>query len=260
MAVSRTRPSGLLLLILVIIVLLGSSLAWAQSTPVIPPLKPEFSEAVAFDVSPPLRSMARVPQGFPYLRNQLYEVRPEWGPEYVDHGYSGDGALQMWKGGRLPGGLIASFEGLSNQDNFNVLGGRVTRPIPAARSDQTTMLKRSTWFMPSTTGQATSWSDHLIMARCGPASRSPGARKIRAIQLCFTIAFRTAGSSANSPRATSRSTGIVLRFRPRPIRPEPTIATRSMRGNSSPIIRSTEFGEMPTSSRRATSGMTASMA
>jgi hypothetical protein len=132
MAVSRTRPSGLLLLILVIIVLLGSSVAWAQSTPVIPPLKPEFSQAVAFDVSPPLRTLGRVPPGFPYFRDGLFDLRPEENlVEYIDHGYSGDGALQMWKGGRLPGGLISSFEGLSNQDNFNVIGGRVNPPDPS---------------------------------------------------------------------------------------------------------------------------------
>ncbi len=49
----------------------------------------------------------------------------------MDHGYSGDGALQ---GARtlqqaIPAPLV-NFEGLSNQDNFNVYGGRVNPPDP----------------------------------------------------------------------------------------------------------------------------------
>lgn len=115
------------------------------STPVIsargnvnPP--PRFSEAVAFDVSPPMRELARAGRGAPTPppSSELFQVRPERGPFAVDKGHSGDGALQS-AGSSLARKLLApaviapplvSFEGLSNQDNFNVFGFRVNPPDP----------------------------------------------------------------------------------------------------------------------------------
>ncbi|HSP95358.1 MAG TPA: hypothetical protein VLU06_12445 [Thermoanaerobaculia bacterium] len=103
------------------------------------PLTPVFSEAVAFDVSPPLYRLAQE-QHFrkaPFAPSaEPIEIRPERGPVVKDLGYSGDGALQGADGKRIsqtaptiPSPLLA-FEGLSNQDNFNVFGGRVNPPDP----------------------------------------------------------------------------------------------------------------------------------
>jgi hypothetical protein len=108
--------------------LLGASLA-AQSTSSVPSIAPTFSEAVAFDVSPPLRTLGRVMAPFPSYRNGLFEIRPEFGPMAKGHGpHSGDGALQLWKGGLSIPSTGANFEGLSNHDNFDVLGFRVNPP------------------------------------------------------------------------------------------------------------------------------------
>jgi hypothetical protein len=102
------------------------------------PLTPNFSEAVAFDVSLPLSSLAwRAPlRKLPPVSSQEpIEIRPERGPVVSDQGYSGDGALQR-EGVKLPGAALAvpatlaNFEGLSNQDNFNIFGGRVNPPDP----------------------------------------------------------------------------------------------------------------------------------
>src|SRR5215831_136443 len=117
MAITRMRPSGILLLTLVAVILLGASFVSAQNTASVPVLKPTFSQAVAFDVSPPLRTLGRVGRGFPYYRNGLFEVRPEWGEAAKDRGYSGDSALQIWKGGLSTPATIVNFEGLSNHDN-----------------------------------------------------------------------------------------------------------------------------------------------
>ena len=98
---------------------------------------PKFSKAVAFDVSRPLREIApplvrKLPPivDGEFIRN----IRPETGPEAAkDKGHSGDGALfpsaQSLMRAAISGPL-GSFEGLSNQDNFNLLGGRVNPPDP----------------------------------------------------------------------------------------------------------------------------------
>ena len=112
--------------------LFTATVASTQNAPYVPPIKPTFSEAVAFDVSPPLRTLSRVAPPFPYYRDGLFEIRPEWGREPEDHGYSSDGAIQFSRPIRnlVPSPLV-NFEGLSNHDNFNVLGGRVNPPDPS---------------------------------------------------------------------------------------------------------------------------------
>jgi hypothetical protein len=96
-----------------------------------------FSTAAAFDVSPPLRDLARHPRSQLLLPSQeLYEIRPERGPVGTDTGFAGDGAVQETGTGTpfVPTLTIPSptvnFEGLSNQDNFNVFGFRVNPPDP----------------------------------------------------------------------------------------------------------------------------------
>jgi hypothetical protein len=65
------------------------------------------------------------------LSSRVIEVRPERGPVSVDRGFSGDGALQAGTSVRstlqIPA-TSANFEGLSNQDNFNIFGFRVNPP------------------------------------------------------------------------------------------------------------------------------------
>ncbi len=94
------------------------------------------TRAVAFDVSAPLHSMASVPKASPWDSTLMREVRPERGPTVRNQGYSGDGALQGASARRLPGPAPAiptpllTFEGASNQDNFNIFGFRVNPPDP----------------------------------------------------------------------------------------------------------------------------------
>jgi hypothetical protein len=104
---------------------------------------PKFSDAVAFDQTPPLRDLAqsqraRAAKGAGSAGP--FEIRPERPSFNPDQGFSGDHAVQ--EGGELPaahlgaesaltiGAPLANFEGLSNQDNFNVFGFRVNPPDP----------------------------------------------------------------------------------------------------------------------------------
>src|SRR6266576_7024160 len=86
----------LLLLTAVALVFLAvSPPASAQQTARPQPLTPKFSKAVAFDVSPALRSL---PLGKKHVADpsKLLEIRPEGGPRAQSRGYkSGDGALQL---------------------------------------------------------------------------------------------------------------------------------------------------------------------
>lgn len=105
------------------------------------PPKPKFSEAKAFDISPPVtRLMAGRPTVS--LSTEPVEIRPERGPMAQGIGYAApDGALQE-NASRHQGlsfqtfsvlsipSPLANFEGLSNQDNFNVHGFRVNPPDP----------------------------------------------------------------------------------------------------------------------------------
>jgi hypothetical protein len=94
----------------------------------------KFSKAVAFDVSVPLRDLAAARKiatsSFPEER----EIRPERGEVATNSRYSGDKALQT--DGLRPSGSFAipspslTFEGLSNQDNYETFGFRVAPPDP----------------------------------------------------------------------------------------------------------------------------------
>jgi hypothetical protein len=91
-------------------------------------LTPRFTWDVAHDVSPPLRELARN-RVAPDADDPADE--PERGPIATgDGGQPGDGALQS---ALLPTTIPSTqqnFEGLSNQDNFNIFGFRVNPPDP----------------------------------------------------------------------------------------------------------------------------------
>lgn len=141
----RTRV--VLLVGVILLLAVGVMTVGAQSAPTSNlaqiNVEPQFSSAVAFDVSRPLRAIARESA----LRAALawtqdapvepLEIRPERGPVVADNGYSGDGALQS--DGALfrqmmvtqsIAGTMANFEGISNTDNFNIFGFRVNPPDP----------------------------------------------------------------------------------------------------------------------------------
>jgi len=96
---------------------------------------PAFSNAVAFDVSPaltdigswaPRRSVPSDPDQEPV------DIRPDRGRTGADRGHSPDGARQAAAPATAQtiGAPLANFEGLSNQDNFNLFGFRVNPPDP----------------------------------------------------------------------------------------------------------------------------------
>jgi hypothetical protein len=117
----------------------GSMAAAAPSTDV----TPTFTSAAAFDVSRPLRDL---PTGAGGPAVVAERAERGGGPAAVDRGYAVDRALQAdvvsrdaARSGdaassrlrdRTVGPTLANFEGLSNQDNFNLLGGRVNPPDP----------------------------------------------------------------------------------------------------------------------------------
>jgi hypothetical protein len=107
--------------------------AAAQPTARMRPLTPKFSAAVAFDISPALRTLP-LAKKFVADPSKLLEIRPEreFRVPAKDKGYSGDKALQSAAAISAPtiSATLANFEGLANQDNLNVFGGRVNPPDP----------------------------------------------------------------------------------------------------------------------------------
>ena len=92
--------------------------------------KPTFSTAVAFDVSPPVTLLA--PSSGAGDRQRLANNRAEFAPVADgDTGYAGDAAVQTSGfAATLAAGPLVNFEGLSNQDNFDIFGFRVNPPDP----------------------------------------------------------------------------------------------------------------------------------
>jgi hypothetical protein len=92
--------------------------------------KGKFSNPVAFDVSPTLRDMA-AHRIAPEISEED-DVRDERGTTVTDQGFSGDGAIQNSPQPSTPAisNTITNFEGLSNENNFNIFGFRVNPPDP----------------------------------------------------------------------------------------------------------------------------------
>lgn len=121
------------ILAFVILLVAGTQAAQAGPGAKPPPQKPKFSNAKAFDISPALRDLATRSRTQPSKEAKaLKEVRPERGPTVQDKGFSGGGAKQNAVGpmAAAVSAPISNFEGLSNQDNFNVFGFRVNPPDP----------------------------------------------------------------------------------------------------------------------------------
>ncbi len=122
--------TGLLLLAAVslVVTLFGA----AQAAPAAKEPQPKFSDNVAFDKTSPLRDLAKNYRAERSARPDAEEVRPERGPRAgTDHqSHQGDDALQSAPAAASIPGTLANFDGLSNQDNFNVFGFRVNPPDP----------------------------------------------------------------------------------------------------------------------------------
>src|SRR6266496_5438531 len=127
----RTLAAVLLVLAAAALVFLAiSPPASAQRTARTQPLTPKFSTAVAFDVSPTLRSLP-LAKKFVADPSQLLEIRPERVPRAHSRGYkTGDAALQLLSPTPTIPAPLLTFEGLSNEDNFNIFGFRVNPPDP----------------------------------------------------------------------------------------------------------------------------------
>src|SRR6266568_4355229 len=102
----------------------------AQPTARTHPLTPKFSKAVAFDVSPAVRDLPRAARPLVFDPNKVVEVRPERGrgegPEARRaRPYSADQTLQLFSPTPTIPAPLLTFEGLSNQDNFDLYGFRV---------------------------------------------------------------------------------------------------------------------------------------
>src|SRR5438034_4918879 len=133
-AFAHVRIMAAILLVMAaaaLVFLAASPPAAAQPTARTQPLTPKFLTPVAFDILPALRSLPPAARPLVFDPNKIIEVRPERGPEGPEiqsKGYSGDGALQLLSPApTIPAPLI-TFEGLSNQDNFNLYGFRVNPP------------------------------------------------------------------------------------------------------------------------------------
>ncbi len=135
MAFRRSRRSATRLAVTVPILsmLLGFPSALAGSLPAAASgqLKAKFTDAAASDVSAPLRTLATTRHSAA-TTSAVRELRPDRGPSISPNGHQADGALQSSAAvaATIPA-TGANFEGLSNQDNFNIFGFRVNPPDPS---------------------------------------------------------------------------------------------------------------------------------
>ena len=138
--IPRRAVRFILVLLTLLFVVIAAGAAGATTEHTSFSLEPQFSSAVAFDVSPALREMAPLARTATLLNlgEEPVEVRPDFGPNVPDKGYSGDGALQasglglaaaQAEAATIPAPMM-NFEGLSNEDNRAVLGFRVAPPDP----------------------------------------------------------------------------------------------------------------------------------
>ena len=93
--------------------------------------RPVFADNVAHDVSAPLSVLARAPRSLDSRSAHLPEERGAPGASTPTQRSSADPAAQTAEVATATvGPTLANFEGLSNQDNFTIFGGRVNPPDP----------------------------------------------------------------------------------------------------------------------------------
>ena len=94
--------------------------------------RPVFTDNVAHDVSRPLSVLARAPRSLDPGSARLPEERgaPGASAAALSERSSTDPVAQTNSAASTVGPTLANFEGLSNQDNFTVFGGRVNPPDP----------------------------------------------------------------------------------------------------------------------------------
>jgi hypothetical protein len=109
MKISQAQKLSATILIAVTLTILFPLSAVSQSASA---ASPKFSSAVAFDVSPTLRSLPQTPRitAFSSSAEREREVRPEAGPIANNKGYTGDAALQRFdaaaKAASIPSPLL----------------------------------------------------------------------------------------------------------------------------------------------------------
>jgi hypothetical protein len=90
--------------------------------------EPVVTEAVAFDTTPPLRDMIKLP---PDVGDVPEIAATDRGAAPVgDTNHDADGALQTEVAANAIPGPLFTFEGPSNEDNFRIFGFRVNPPDP----------------------------------------------------------------------------------------------------------------------------------
>ncbi|MFT3895156.1 MAG: hypothetical protein QM730_26320 [Anaerolineales bacterium] len=130
MKVKQVLP--IVTVLVLIVTLFGTFPAAAAPKAAAKAPKPKFYDNVAFDVSPSLSELAARRVTPPLPEEDQGEVREENAPEAIGSDvYFPDTAVQS----NIPSAptisnTLANFEGLSNQDNFNIFGGRVNPPDP----------------------------------------------------------------------------------------------------------------------------------
>jgi hypothetical protein len=130
----RSLGVALVLLTAVIVAVIGAAAANSGSAAVTPDVRmggsptPIWTQDVAHDVSAPLWQLAR-DRVAPDAEDPADEQ--DRGPTADgDTGFTGDGALQTTLAPPTIPSTQQNFEGLSNQDNFNIFGFRVNPPDP----------------------------------------------------------------------------------------------------------------------------------
>lgn len=134
--IPRVR-SGVVLLVAVLATTVAVSATQAGSTAATK-AQPKFSDAKAFDVSKPLRELAKG-RTAPSVDKTALGHGPE-GLDFQTAGSSGSayrpasiaraGGAAAQQSLAAIGAPLVTFEGLSNQDNFNIFGFRVNPPDP----------------------------------------------------------------------------------------------------------------------------------
>jgi len=134
MNMTTTRSRWLAAGLPVLALLIAAPLAPASAQPTADRApRAHFSDAVAHDVSAPLSSLAAAQRpSTARAPADIREVRPDRAPAVTRRDFAGDAAAQTSVTAQAAtlSGPIANFEGLSNQDNFNLFGFRVNPPDP----------------------------------------------------------------------------------------------------------------------------------